>query len=255
MLASGRFCNPHNPNISGLNEFRGRKLHAHDFHDPQGFAGQRVLVVGNGPSGVDISTALAPVTSPHPVMLAIRTAIDIGPRYPWGLPKHVWMMIAERLPTKIAAWLLDRTEKVRYRGTEALGLRLPDDERKSSAAVVRGPELLREIRAGRVKVVAAPVRFYGRCVELADGSQHEIDAVILATGYRPALRYLEVEYETDEKNHLPLRDLPGYEARGYPGLFVMGVFYQGKGALYNFKVEAQTAVEQIKARLAAAKRG
>lgn len=250
MMASGRFCNPYIPAIPGLEDFTGIQLHAHDFLDPAQFAGKRVLVVGNGPSGVDISVALSSTAS-KPVLLSIRTAIDIGPRYPWGLPKHIWMMIAERLPQKWGDWLLDRTEKVRYGRLDRLGLRLPEEGRKSSAAVVRGPELVQALKADRIQVLSAPVRFYGRCAEFEDGSTREIDAVILATGYRPALQYLDVPYDTDEKNYLPLRDLPGYEAKGYPGLFVMGVFYQGKGALYNFNVEARNAVEQIKERLAA----
>jgi cation diffusion facilitator CzcD-associated flavoprotein CzcO len=243
MMASGRFSNPYTAVIPGLDDFTGIKLHAHDFLNPQDFAGKRMLIVGNGPSGVDIAVALQNIAA-KPVYLAIRTAIDLGPRYPWGLPKHAWVMIAEKLPKKWGDWLTERVERIRYRGLEKLGLILPEEGRKSSAAVVRGPELV-----GKVHVVVAPARFYGRCAELVDGKQLEIDALILATGYRPALQYLSVPYETDEKNRLPLRELPGYEAQGYPGLFVMGVFYQGKGALYNFSVEARTAVEQIKERL------
>ena len=36
------------------------------------------------------------------------------------------------------------------------------------------------------------------------------------------------------------------EIRGYPGLFLVGVYYKGKGAMYNFRVEAEVASHQIR---------
>jgi lysine/ornithine N-monooxygenase len=88
-----------------------------------------------------------------------------------------------------------------------------------------------------------------------------VDAVILATGYRPALAYLDIVYQTDEIG-LPLRqpmDYPvyrgylphtGYEAQGYLGLYIAGVFYQGRGAMHNFNVEGAIIADQIAQRLA-----
>ena len=58
IIASGRFGNPYLPQIPGAETFEGRYMHARDFTAPEPFAGQRVLVVGNGPSGVDIAAAL-----------------------------------------------------------------------------------------------------------------------------------------------------------------------------------------------------
>lgn len=75
----------------------------------------------------------------------------------------------------------------------------------------------------------------------------------MATGFRPALDFLPIDYDTD-RNGLPQRDLrdgPGYEVLGHPGLYIVGVFYQGKGAMYNFNVEASITTRQIQARLAA----
>src|SRR5664279_4510206 len=53
IIASGRYGNPYLPRIPGAETFAGRYLHAQDFKQPEAFAGERVLVVGNGPSGVD----------------------------------------------------------------------------------------------------------------------------------------------------------------------------------------------------------
>jgi hypothetical protein len=42
----------------------------------------------------------------------------------------------------------------------------------------------------------------------------------------------------------------GREILGNPGLYLVGTFYKGKGAMYNFNVEAKIAAEQIKQYLA-----
>jgi hypothetical protein len=248
--ASGRFANPIKPQIDGLDTFSGNVLHAQDFRDAKHFADKRVLIVGNGPSGVDIAIAIGEV-SRHVPLLSVRTGLDLRPRYPLGLPKHAWTMIAECLPKKWGQWLLDKAEAQRYQHLDELGLK-PDAP--GAVSTVRGPELIYAIRSGKVKIVAAPIHFDATHAHLVDGSSCAIDAVILATGYRPALyKYLDIPFETDA-NGWPLRDLSqnpeGREVLGYAGLYLVGVFYKGKGALYNCNTEAEIAVEQIKARLA-----
>jgi thioredoxin reductase len=253
--ASGRFANPITAQIDGLDRFRGTVLHAYEFRSVESFIGKRVLIVGNGPSGVDISIAIGQV-SPYPPLLCIRTGLDLRPRYPLGLPKHAWVMIAERLPKKLGQWLLDVSEAQRYRNLDALGLK---PNAPKAVSTVRGPELIHAIRKGIVKIVEASAHFGEDCVQLTDGSRYTLDAVILATGYRPVLyKYLDVPYETD-LNGWPLRDLSlhpeGREVLGYQGLYLVGVFYKGKGALYNCNTEAEIAVEQIKARLGSLRSG
>ena len=39
--------------------------------------------------------------------------------------------------------------------------------------------------------------------------------------------------------------------QGYRGLYLVGAFYKGKGALFNMNREAQIAAEQIKAQFEA----
>src|SRR5690606_31851432 len=90
-------------------------------------------------------------------------------------------------------------------------------------------------------------------VVLNDGSRHEVDTVIMATGYRPVL-YQYFDYDGERDNFdWPVRDFSqhpnGREVKGYPGLYLVGVFYQGRGAMYNFSVEAEIAAQQIAERL------
>ncbi|NLX10954.1 MAG: NAD(P)/FAD-dependent oxidoreductase [Chloroflexi bacterium] len=257
--ATGRFCSPYTPPIPGMRSFRGRLLHAHDYLGPEPFADQRVMVVGNGPSGVDIATELGAWADP-PVLLAQRTGVVLRPRYPWGLPKHVWMMICDALPERLARPLDRKIADLKFEDLDALGIKTPQNETDSTAAGgTRGRELIEAVRAGRVRSVECPVRFHEDCVELADGSCAVVDAVIVATGYRPALfRYLDLGPVETNKDGWPLRvdEPPGdvsagrRQVKGFPGLYLVGVFYQGKGAMYNFNTEAAAAVEEIQAHLA-----
>lgn len=54
VVATGHFSTPNMPYFSGLEQFPGRVLHAHDFRDALEFAGQDVLLVGASYSAEDI---------------------------------------------------------------------------------------------------------------------------------------------------------------------------------------------------------
>jgi cation diffusion facilitator CzcD-associated flavoprotein CzcO len=254
--ATGRFGSPYIPPIPGIETFTGTLIHAHDYVDPNTFAGKRVMVVGNGPSGLDIAVELGKQNAPtHPVLLSMRTGVVLRPRYPLGLPKHLWMILAEHLPDKLGKPLEKWIERRQFRNLERYGIKTPKAGQTSAAASTRGPELIHAVRARQVRCVNGIAAITPDGATLDDGIAYELDAIILATGYRPVLyHYFDYNGETDPYG-FPVRDLSqhpnGREVVGYPGLYLVGVFYQGKGALYNFNVEADIAVQQIQARLSA----
>ncbi len=250
IIASGRFGNPYLPPIPGVETFTGRFLHSHDFTDPAAFAGQRVLVVGNGPSGVDIAVAINGVT-PQPVLLAIRSDIVIARQYPYGLPNTVWHLISRLLPQRWRKDFLNRVNYQTYNDLADLDLPLAPnrDDRVGTSAPARGRDLIDAVRAGRIVAVKGLARLEGDCAILDDGSSYEVDAVIMCTGYRPVLDYLDIDYETDSEGW-PLRSDPdGTEIAGYPGLYLVGRYYRGLGPLHNIRSEARTTVKAIEERL------
>lgn len=256
ILASGRFSKPWLPSIPGMDAYENPIIHAHDYHGAQDFIGQRVMVVGNGPSGVDIATELGRTEGiVKPVLLAQRTGVMLRPRYPWGLPKHLWVIISEKLPDFIGKPLMNKINNMRFENLERLGIKSPQTEEASSAAGgTRGRELIEVVKAGKVQCVDAPVQFEPDGMILQSGERVQVDVVIMGTGYLPALDYLDIEYQTDNQGW-PLRvdgdvnrqDTGKRELVGHPGLYLVGVFYTGKGAMYNFNVEAKQAVEEIMA--------
>ncbi|MBZ0294277.1 MAG: NAD(P)/FAD-dependent oxidoreductase [Anaerolineae bacterium] len=259
VIATGRFSKPYVPHLPGIEHFEGTVLHSHEYKGPDAFAGQRVMVVGNGPSGVDLVVEL-PQKAALPVYLAMRTGLVLRPRYPYGLPKHLWMILTEYLPQPLSGWLEQKVMNAKYEGIDRYGIKVPAPGDETGAAGTRGPELIHAVRRGQVKPVDSPVDFEAQAAVMPDSSRIEIDAVILATGFEPALDCLAVDYEVDEIG-LPLREVrdfvvdrtykpsTGYEMKGYPGLFIAGVFYQGKGAMFNFNLEGELIAHQVEERL------
>lgn len=265
--ATGRFGAPITPTIEGQDLFTGEILHAHDYLGTEPFHNKRVMVVGNGPSGVDIAPELGRVPNMPPVLLAMRTGVVLRPRYPYGLPKHFWMILGDVLPDSLGKPLVQHVNNLKFEHIADIGIRVPDEDAESTAAGTRGDELIRAVKAGQVQCVAGPRRIVGgRCVELDDGTQHEVDVIIWATGYKPVLyQYLDEPVPERDYWGWPLRDQSTYvphgrdgdgypsdsgrEVLGLPGLYLVGVFYQGKGAMYNFCVESDIAVNQIRQQL------
>src|SRR5262249_60200843 len=65
------------------------------------------------------------------------------------------------------------------------------------------------VRAGRVEVVAGVLALDGREVVLLDGTRVAPDAVVAATGYRPALEPLVGHLDVLGAHGRPIRELPG----------------------------------------------
>lgn len=58
-VANGSFTAPKRPKIPGIERFTGKSLHAIDFHRPETFQGQRVLLVGLHASAQDVAIGLS----------------------------------------------------------------------------------------------------------------------------------------------------------------------------------------------------
>ncbi|MEO7349343.1 MAG: NAD(P)/FAD-dependent oxidoreductase [Terrimesophilobacter sp.] len=164
VAATGSFGNPYQPQLPGLSTFVGTVVHSSEYNSPLQFAGARVVVVGAGNSAVQIAVELADVAE---VTLATRAPIRWLPQRPLGRDVHWWYDRAgfDRAP------LGRRLEKI---GVTVLDLSA------YRAAVQRGAPDRRPMFN----------RLDGDQVEWADGSREHVDAIILATGFRPNLAYL-----------------------------------------------------------------
>lgn len=55
------YSNPVIPDVPGIEKFRGMKIHSHDYRESSVFKDKSTVVIGCGPSGLDISFDIAKV--------------------------------------------------------------------------------------------------------------------------------------------------------------------------------------------------
>lgn len=60
-VCNGKYFDPNTPKIQGIENFKGKIIHSHVYRVPEAFKGQRVLTIGAGPSGIDITMDLSSV--------------------------------------------------------------------------------------------------------------------------------------------------------------------------------------------------
>ncbi|KAL3286893.1 hypothetical protein HHI36_001380 [Cryptolaemus montrouzieri] len=61
IICNGHYNEPIIPNIKGQENFNGQIFHSHKYRSPKPFTGLRVLVVGAGPSGLDMALHISKV--------------------------------------------------------------------------------------------------------------------------------------------------------------------------------------------------
>ena len=163
IAATGGFRRPHRPALAGVEGFTGAVLHSSQYRAPEPFAGGRVVVVGAGNSAVQIAADLA---SAARVSLATRAPLRFKPQRPLGRDLHWWLIRSGLDSASIGRWL--------DRGTSVV------DDGRYRAALRSGNPDRRPMLTG----------LDGDAVRWSDGTREHVDAVILATGYRPGLDYL-----------------------------------------------------------------
>ncbi|XP_059051569.1 senecionine N-oxygenase isoform X2 [Achroia grisella] len=62
VICNGHYNTPFIPSIPGLKKFEGDVMHSHDYRVPEIFTGKKVLVIGAGPSGMDIALEVTSVS-------------------------------------------------------------------------------------------------------------------------------------------------------------------------------------------------
>ena len=184
VAATGIWSRPVRPDIPGLSRFPGQVVHSADYRNPAPFAGRRVLVIGAGNSGCEISAGLGGVAGS--VSLSVRSNVLFVPRPDSAVRSRVGASVLRLAPRRVASWLVDR---VRHDHTD-IGLPPPARHSAENYPVV-GDELPDAVRTGKVEIVGGVRAFDGDEVRYDDGSSARIDDVVLATGFRPALDWLD----------------------------------------------------------------
>jgi putative flavoprotein involved in K+ transport len=165
VAASGGFSRPYRPLLPGLDSFAGTVLHSADYRNPAPYGGARVVVVGGGNSAVQIAVELAEVAA---ATIATRHRLRWQPQRILGRDFHWWLA-----RTRLDTW--------------GLGPRLA----RGSVPVIDDGRYRAAVAAGRPDHRPMFRRVDGDRVVWADGTCERGDVLVLATGFRPELGYLQ----------------------------------------------------------------
>ncbi|TWS21517.1 NAD(P)/FAD-dependent oxidoreductase [Tsukamurella asaccharolytica] len=208
VCATGVLHNPAIPDIEGLADFDGDVVHTARWDDSLRTDGRKIAVIGTGSTGVQVVSALQPtaehlthfVRSPQWVLWApmripqFRAVTALFERVP-GL-----LDLVHRLLLRASGILADVVTKPtwRRRAVQAyarLSLRAqvrspmredltPDDEPLCKRQVISGTYYT-ALKARNASLVTSGIeRIEPTGVRTADGTLHEADLLVLATGFR-----------------------------------------------------------------------
>lgn len=248
VVATGATRVPVRPSWPGLDAFGGQVLHSSEYRNGEAWRGGSVLVVGFGNSACEQAIDL--VEHGVAAHLSVRSQVNVLPRDLFGIPV-LQMGIAMRvLPTGVADALAAPLVRLTVGDITKVGLKKlpygPNTQIKNDKHIpLLDIGTMDHIKAGRITVHGDIERFTESGVVFADGSSVEVDAVVLATGYRPGLEDLLPEWRAvcGEDG----RPLVSGGPTALPGLWFCGQFVSPAGMLREMGLEAKRIAAAISA--------
>ena len=101
---------------------------------------------------------------------------------------------------------------------------------------VIGRSILEHISAGRLRVAPGVAEFTESGARFTDGSRWDGESVVLATGYRATLDWMGKYGARDECGFA--RRWDRVRSADHADLYFVGHNYDGRGGLYNIRIDA-----------------
>ena len=242
--ATGVTWHPQRPTLAGEERFGGVVHHSVAYRSPEEFVGKRVLVVGAGNSGVDIASDAARYASQ--AFLSVRRGYRFIPKYLFGLPTDA-LMSGLVLPPKGVSLSGDAAEMIDtlVGDLTRFGLPAPDHDLLASHPIMN-TQVLHYMGHGDLIAKPDVAELTDTGVRFVDGTEEQIDVVVLATGYSYAVPYLDQADDEwrDGRPQLYLRIF----SRRHPTLAFIGYAEFADAAYRRFDEMAQMVVMAIRAR-------
>ena len=245
VLATGLNRLPNPDRLPGQEDFRGALLHSARYRNGDAFAGQGVLVVGAGNSGGEIALDLAE-RGAQPT-IAVRTPVNIVPRDFLGMPMQLTSIRVRKLPIAVGDRLGRLVSRLAFGNLARYGFARPELGPLSAFKLRRRVPLIdvgtiAAIKRGEIAVKPGVERLTETGAVFADGSAAAFDAVVLATGFRPALTEIVAVPGVLDDDGYP-RDWQGGGA--CPNLFFVGYLQPATGLLRQIAIDAEMVAAAI----------
>lgn len=246
VIATGRQNAPARPAIDGLETFSGAGgvSHAFDYDGADAYRGQKVLVAGCSVSALEIAAELAHAGT-RGVTLACRRQRYVMQKLLAGVPAdHVaftrWAALAGGVlpPAALAAGLKELVLKTSG-NPEQFGAPRPLDD-LFAAGLTQSQHYLPLVAEGRIRPRPWIEAVAGRRIAFAGGQVDEVDAIVLATGYRLSLPFLDrsiADLLALDGTHIDLADHTFHPA--LDGLAFIGLYDQAGPLLPVLELQAR----------------
>lgn len=186
VAATGLAWEPRLPEYPGA--FEGEFLHSSRYRSPEQFRGKRVLVIGAGNSGADISGEVSRVAAK--TYLSMRRAYHFIPKHIFGMPADVFAVTGSILPMRLQQVALALVLRLLNGDVSRHGLRQPDHLPLTSHPIVN-TIAMHAMAHGDLTPKVDVERFEGKTVWFKDGSSVEVDTIIAATGYVHKIAFVD----------------------------------------------------------------
>lgn len=211
VTAQGALSQPQLPDIEGLDDFEGVKMHSARWDHSQSLENRRVAVIGTGCSAVQIVPTIAPrvehltVFQRTPIWCLPKPDRELGTRERWLLKRVPGAKLATRLLSQ-AFVELNFPLAAHYYGVVPLAHRGEAVGRAFLRKQVKDPEVREKLtpeyglgckRPGfsndylpafnrdNVYLETTPIeRITPAGVRTVDGTEHDVDVLVLATGFK-----------------------------------------------------------------------
>jgi len=276
--ATGALTTPKLPDIPGIDDFLGERVHTARWDHDLDLTGKRVGIIGTGATSVQLVPEIADKVSQIHVFQ--RTPIWVLPKPDAPIPTWVQSMFAHVPLTQRAARMLANiaTEIVMVFGIVYnkqlpwLMRRIQQNATRYLHQQVKEPELREALKPDYgfgckrpsfsntfypaltrddVELVTEPIdRITERGIRTTDGSEREIDVLICATGFKVFEKGNVPSYGVIGRGGVDLSDFweenryqayEGATVPGYPNYFLVPGPYAVGGASWFSMIEAQVA--------------
>uniref|UniRef100_A0A7N0U9A3 Flavin-containing monooxygenase n=1 Tax=Kalanchoe fedtschenkoi TaxID=63787 RepID=A0A7N0U9A3_KALFE len=246
IVASGENAEPLIPQIVGMERFHGPVNHTSVYKSGLDFEKRKVLVIGCGNSGMEVSLDLCRHNA-TPYMVA-RNNVHVLPREMFGfstfaiaicLLKWLPLRLVDRLLLFIASCKLGQTDKYGLRRPKTGPIELKNATGKTPVLDVGA---LAQIKAGKIKVMEGVKEITRNGAKFVNGVEEEFDAIILATGYKSNVPTWLKGCDFFTEDGMPRTPFPnGW--KGQNGLYTVGFTRRGLlgTASDAFKIAADIA--------------
>ena len=250
IMAQGPLSNASLPNITGIDDYRGHKIHSARWDHSYDFRGKRVAVIGTGASGVQIIPEL--VKEADFVKVFQRTPGWVLPRPDLATPEWNKKLFAKIPATQSAVrqalyWthesmataLIWNTPLTRVAETVAkahlktqvkdawLRRQLTPDYRIGCKRVLMSSDYYPALQKDNCQLITWPIdRLSEKGIRTAEGLEHQADCIVFATGFdvcKQGTPFDVIGLNGRNLNHEWAGGAQAYKSvsvSGYPNLFI-----------------------------------